>query len=250
MRYLIISDLHSNLEALEAVFAAAAGAFDKVLCCGDIVGYGPEPNEVLDRLIASGATIIRGNHDRAACGIDDADWFTNSARDAVIWTKAALTPSHRDFLFRLPPGPKRSPDGEFQLVHGSLMDEDEYLFDALSAYENLRLASVPVTFFGHTHMQCAVALSAQDEFSVVAGDEENPPDNMWVHLEKGVRYLINPGSVGQPRDGDPRAAYAIYDSRANFVKLKRAEYDIPSVQAKMRRVRLPEFLIERLALGG
>ena len=249
MRYLVISDLHSSEEALAAVFQAADGEYDSVLCCGDLVGYGPSPNEVIERLQEAKATVIRGNHDRTACGLDDPDWFGESARQAILWTRATLSPAHHAYLRNLSVGPLPLPDGSVQLVHGSLLDEDEYVYEGAAAYDSLSLTSLQVTFFGHTHLPCVFSLTPDDDLRLEAAGEATQQTSAWFHLEKDVRYLINPGSVGQPRDGDPRASFALYDSKSHFVKLRRVEYDIESVQEKMRRVHLPEFLIDRLAVG-
>ncbi len=249
MRALIISDLHSNLEALESVFQAAMGEYDEVFCCGDVVGYGPNPNEVIERLIAARAHVIRGNHDRVAGGLENPDWFGESARLAALWTRAVLAPAHREFLRALPSGPAVFLEGAFQLVHGSLLDEDEYVYDEDGAADSLRMTQVPVTFFGHTHFPCVFSFDQIGETRLEAGGESEPQSSLWIHLESGIRYLVNPGSVGQPRDGDRRAAYGLFDSQAHFVKLRRVEYDIAAVQEKMRAVRLPELLIDRLMVG-
>lgn len=249
MRYLVISDVHANLEALESVLKAAQGAFDRVLCCGDVVGYGANPNEVIDQLAAVQATVIRGNHDKAACGLDDADLFNDSARKAVLWTRGVLSAEHRAFLLNLPQGPRTSANRQFQLVHGSLLDEDEYLYDRGDAYDNLMSTSIPVTFFGHIHLPCLFSLNRRGKLSSQFSLEETLRYSLWISLEPGNRYLINPGSVGQPRDGDPRAAYAIFDSVTGAVMFERAEYDVIGAQEKMRKAKLPEFLIQRLAFG-
>jgi predicted phosphodiesterase len=249
MRYLILSDLHSNLEATDAVFQAEAGNYDGVLCCGDVVGYGPNPNEVIERLVACEATIIRGNHDKTASGIDDAQWFNDSAERAILWTRSELTPAHQRFLLDLPQGPWISPLREFQLVHGSLHDEDQYLYDEGDAYDALKATLVPVTFFGHTHLPCFFALAGRGDLTSEFIDEATPQGRTTIRLEEGTRYLINPGSVGQPRDRDPRAAYALFDPDNQIVELKRVEYDIKAVQEKMGAAALPEYLIQRLAVG-
>jgi predicted phosphodiesterase len=249
MRYLVFSDVHSNLEALEAVLSTATGTYDRVLCCGDVVGYGPNPNEVVKRLIEARTICVRGNHDRAAAGLDEADLFNESARAAIFWTRGILTPDHRAFLRTLSKGPWMSDDHQFQLVHGSVLDEDEYLMAVEDVLQNLKTATVPMTFFGHIHFPCLFSLSPFGQLVLRICGEEALPSEVWMQLEEGTRYLINPGSVGQPRDGDPRAAFLLFDSDARAVKFRRATYDIKAVQEKMRLVRLPEFLIERLSVG-
>lgn len=249
MRYLIISDLHSNLEATSAVFEAAAGEYDRVLCCGDVVGYGPSPNEVIERLTDCGATVIRGNHDKAACDLDGTEWFNDSAERAIRWTRSTLTPAHRMFLRDLPVGPSISSHRHFQLVHGSLLDEDQYLYDEGDAYDALNATSVPITFFGHTHLPCYFALNRQGELVSEFLEGAARHVGFQIQLGKDTSYLINPGSVGQPRDHDPRAAYALFDSSERTVELKRVEYDVEAVQERMRVARLPEYLIQRIAVG-
>lgn len=249
MRYLIITDVHSNLDALDAVFQAEVENYDRVLCCGDVVGYGPSPNEVIERLIACEATVIRGNHDKVACGIDDTAWFNESAERAILWTRTELNPSYRDFLLNLPAGPWVSSDHEFQLVHGSIIDEDHYLYDDGDAYDALNAATVPITFFGHTHLPCFFALNVHGDLISEFIDETTPQSRATIRLDAGTRYLINPGSVGQPRDRDPRAGYALFDPDKGTVELKRVEYDIDAVQQKMEKKGLPEYLIQRLAIG-
>lgn len=249
MRYLILSDVHSNLEALEAAFKTATGMYERVLCCGDVVGYGPNPNEVIARFMAEGASTIRGNHDRAACGTGGEEWFTEAAQEAIHWTGAVLTPEHRKYLRELPPGPGRSPDPRAQLVHGSFLDEDEYVFDEFSALDNLNATDIPLTFFGHTHFPSLFALHRNGGLDLQCSADGSLPTDTWISLDSRSRYLINPGSVGQPRDGDPRAACAVFDADAYAIKFIRVRYDIAAVQEKMRRIRMPVFLIDRLSLG-
>lgn len=249
MRYLVISDLHSNLEALEAVLSSAQGSFERVVCCGDVVGYGPNPNEVIAKLLSLHAVTIRGNHDKAACGIDDADLFNESARAATLWTRAALTPAYLTLLHDLPAGPLVFEEDLSQLVHGSIRDEDEYIFDEGTALEDLDASGIAITFFGHTHYQGFFALDHARRLSRWFHDPDSFPPFDALKLEEGIRYLINPGSVGQPRDGDPRTAFAIFDSEAREVAFRRVEYDIEGVQRKMRAVQLPSYLIKRLTYG-
>ncbi|MBZ5551895.1 MAG: metallophosphatase family protein [Acidobacteriia bacterium] len=249
MRYLIITDVHSNLDALDAVFQAESENYEQVLCCGDVVGYGPSPNEVIERLIACEATVIRGNHDKVACGIDDTAWFNESAERAILWTRRELTPDYQKFLLDLPEGPWISSHHGFQLVHGSLLDEDQYLYDEGDAYDALKATTVPITFFGHTHLPCFFALNSRGDLISEFIDETTPQSRATIRLDESTHYLINPGSVGQPRDRDPRAGYALFDPDKRTVELKRVEYDIEAVQEKMEKKGLPEYLIQRLAVG-
>jgi predicted phosphodiesterase len=247
MRYLILSDIHANLEALEAVLAAAPRhEFDRLLVLGDIVGYGADPNAVTARVRAlQPDAVIRGNHDKAASGVESAEGFNHAARSAALWTLDQLSDEHRTFLNELSPGPIIV-DDLVEICHGSPDDEDEYIFEHLDAIEALRASTQQVCFFGHTHVAIVYWLSMND-FDVMmaaATDRETR-----IHIEADRRYLINPGSVGQPRDGDPRAAFATFDSESMEVVLYRVPYDVASAQAKIARAGLPEGLARRLALG-
>ena len=247
MRYLILSDIHSNAEALEKCLETAQGRYDETLCLGDLVGYGPDPNSVVDRIRDISRIILRGNHDKACCGITNAGDFNPLARLATLWTRQELTPEHTNFLRNLPTGPV---DLEgFELVHGSPRDEDEYLFDARGALEALRHQRSQAVFFGHTHYQGGFLLNPNGQLEVIHNSSENDGCTLTLTLEDNSRYLINPGSVGQPRDGDWRAAFAIFDSDQRRVEYYRTPYDLPATQAKMHNAALPEPLIKRLEIG-
>jgi predicted phosphodiesterase len=246
MRYLILSDIHANLTALEAVLEAAKGRWVKAVCLGDLVGYGPDPNEVIDRVRSLGALTIRGNHDKAVSGVADGEEFNPIARSAVLWSREQLRPDNRDYLETLPRGPLTVDD--FSMVHGSLYDEDEYVFSPALALDGLVNAPSPVTFFGHTHLQGGFALRGEMvealHFRPVGG---NPFSTLAV--ESDTTYLLNPGSIGQARDGDARAAFAIADIENQSVEFWRVPYDIEDVQKRMARAGLPEPLILRLSFG-
>jgi diadenosine tetraphosphatase ApaH/serine/threonine PP2A family protein phosphatase len=245
MRYLILSDIHANLEALDAVLAAAPRRrFDRLLVLGDIVGYGADPNDVVARVQGLRPdAMIRGNHDKVASGVESPEAFNQAARHAAMWTYNALTPANRAYLTALPPGPLVI-DDLVEIFHGSPDDEDEYIFEHIDAISALRLATRQVCFFGHTHVAVAYWLSATDFDTVaVEGDETRVP------IKADRRYLINPGSVGQPRDGDPRAAFAVFDSDAMEVTVFRVPYDVTGAQTKISGAGLPEGLAKRLALG-
>lgn len=248
MRYLILSDIHSNLAALQAALDQVQGDYDQFVCLGDIVGYGPDPNEAIERVRAlAPLALVRGNHDKASCGISDAKDFNPAARAAATWTRQQLRPDNLNYLRQLPVGPIRV--GSFQIVHGSVLDEDIYVFHAREARECLSAAAVPVTFFGHTHFQGGFLLKDSERLAMVRLDW--PPGLVWarMELEPGTKYLINPGSVGQPRDGDPRAGFAFYDDEKRMVEYRRVPYDIKATQEKMRKAGLPTPLVKRLALG-
>jgi predicted phosphodiesterase len=247
MRFLVISDLHANATALAAALAAAEGRWERVICLGDVVGYGPDPNEVIDRVRGLVAVIIRGNHDKAASGVGDPEELNPVARAAVEWTRAQLRPENLVYLAELPAGP-REVDG-LTLVHGAFRDEDEYVFAPAQALGSLLAAPHEVTFFGHTHFQGG--FSYRDSRLEMIHLEPPPggPSFAALRLEPGTRYLINPGSIGQPRDGDPRAGFAIADLDHGVVEFWRVPYDIQAVQERMKKAGLPEPLALRLAFG-
>jgi len=246
MRILILSDLHSNGTALDAVLEAAKSRWDSSVCLGDVVGYGPDPNYVTQRLREMGTKTIRGNHDKAVTGLMATEDFNPVAKAAVDWTRAELKPEHMTWLQGLPKGPVQV-DG-IQLVHGALQDEDEYVFTPEQALEGLLDSAAVVTFFGHTHHQGGFAyLDAQLEVLQIrprAGEAFAA-----LRIEPPRRYLLNPGSIGQPRDTDPRAGFAIADLEHGVVEFWRVPYDIEAVQRRMRAAHLPEPLAQRLVVG-
>ena len=247
MRYLILSDIHGNLEALEAVLAHAdSQGHDAVLVLGDLVGYGADPNAVIQRVQAlNPVAMVRGNHDKVAVGMETADSFNMAARRAVSWTASALTPESRAFLTALPEGPVLV-DDDVEICHGAPSDEDKYLFEAGDAAFALLESRRPVCVFGHTHVQVVYELSDDDSLNVSGFDDSS---GRRLTLEPSCKYLVNPGSVGQPRDGDARAAYGLLDTGARELKLFRVAYDVEKAQAKIRGAGLPEILASRLALG-
>jgi predicted phosphodiesterase len=246
VRLLVVSDIHANITALEAVLAALQGRWDKMVCLGDLVGYGPDPNQVVDKVRASSAATIRGNHDKAGCGIDSAEDFNPVAKKAALWTKEQLSPENMEYLKQLPSGPFQI-DG-VALLHGALNNEDEYVFSPAQALEGLLESPTQVTFFGHTHYQGG--FSFRDNNLQVIHLKTGPGQASAVlQLDQGTRYLINPGSVGQPRDGDARAACAVADLEHNEVEFWRVPYDVEAVQKRMLGTGLPEPLALRLAIG-
>lgn len=247
MRYLILSDIHSNLEALEKSLAVAEGKHDRVLCLGDLVGYGPDPNAVISCLQPRAKVIVRGNHDKACCGLTDAEDFNYLARAATEWTRTQLTPEHFEFLRGLPAGPVRV-DG-IELVHGSPFDEDEYIFDSLGAIQAFQAADAPLVFFGHSHHQGGFQLTEDNRLQSISLPTIKDDEPAGVSFTGDARFLLNPGSIGQPRDGDFRAAFAILDIDERRVEFYRTPYDLARTQEKMRAAGLPEPLIARLEVG-
>jgi diadenosine tetraphosphatase ApaH/serine/threonine PP2A family protein phosphatase len=255
MRVLIYSDVHANAEALAAMAAAAAGRYDASLCLGDVVGYGANPNEAAAWVREHTPVVIRGNHDRACASLDGIEWFNPSAAAAARWTHATLAADHTAWLASLPAGPVRW-QGEC-LVHGSPMDEDEYLMEAVQAAGAFAATAATCVWFGHTHVQGGFALvqtggETQLEAIHGAGDAHHPaavPASRRMALAPGARYLINPGSVGQPRDGDWRAAYALLNAEEAWVEFHRVPYDIEAAQRRILEAGLPMKLAQRLAQG-
>lgn len=246
MRYLILSDIHANATALEAVLSAAQGKWEKAVCLGDVVGYGPDPNEVIDRVRSLNAVTIRGNHDKAGSGIADAEDFNPVAKSAALWTREHLRPENREYLEKLPIGPMKIDD--FSIVHGAFRDEDEYVFAPAQALDSLLDAPSPVTFFGHTHLQGGFTL--RDERVGVLHFRSAPNGvPSPLKIEPNTTYLLNPGSIGQPRDGDTRAAFAIAELDKQLVEFWRVTYDIEQVQQRMFDAGLPEPLVHRLSFG-
>lgn len=244
MRFLILSDIHANWEALQAVMEHAEGRYDRIVCCGDILGYGADPNAVTEWVRANVGSIIRGNHDKASVGLEDLEWFNPVAREASLWTIRNLEPDHAEYVRKLPRGPL--PVDGFQILHGSPLDEDEYLVgigDAGHAFPYLDRA---VNFFGHTHVQGGFVWS-MTRIEPIRVPRDNGEARM--ELKADHVYLANPGSVGQPRDGDARACYAVYESEGRVLVYYRVVYDVAAAQDKIRKAGLPETLATRLALG-
>jgi predicted phosphodiesterase len=245
VRYLIVSDLHANWQALEAVVHEAAGGYDRALCCGDLVGYGAEPNPVVDWVRANCAVVVRGNHDKVSTGQEDLEWFNPVARAAALWTLQNLTPANIEYVRGLAKGPVLL-DG-FQVLHGSPFDEDEYVMAAGEAGQAFGYLESRLAFFGHTHVQGGFIWNHSRVETIPATSARSRRQEMEVDAECG--YLVNPGSVGQPRDGDPRAAYVLYDSGTRMVAYCRAPYDVAAAQEKIREAGLPPILADRLSLG-
>ncbi len=243
MRYGIISDIHSNLPALERVLAVLAeAAIDTYLCLGDIVGYSAWPNECCELVQDIGAICIRGNHDEAILHPALEDWFNADARACLVWTRAQLREANRDFLAALEPS--RALD-DMIICHGSIPDPSHYITSPHGALPSFEAMPGRLAFFGHTHYA---------EWFVQADAAELPeqhssPGGGTCLLKPGHKYLINPGAVGQPRDDNPQAAFAIYDEPAGRVELHRVDYDIARAQRQMVAAGLPLSMSLRLSLG-
>lgn len=244
MRYAVLSDIHSNLVALQAVLAVLADeGVDHYLCLGDIVGYGARPNQCCDMIRELGATCVRGNHDEAAVNPEKAEWFTAPARACILWTRQQLREDNLRFLQQLPA--RRIIDDAFTICHGSVPDPDHYTVTPVDALLSFREMTTPLTFFGHTHYA---------EWFVDSGDGqlpiEHPPSTGGsLQLRPDRRYLVNPGAVGQPRDGNELASFAVYDSEAAEIVIHRVAYDIAKAAKQMEDAGLPEAMYARLWLG-
>jgi len=239
MRIAVLSDIHANLVALDAVLGAI-GQVDAVWHLGDVVGYGPDPDGVVRRLRERGATGVRGNHDAAALGGDEIEWFNPEARRAMEWTRTAISDATREWLAALP---ERLVDAEFSLVHGSPRDPTwEYVTSVPVARANMAVLTTRYGLHGHTHIPIAFR---EDDGRVEA---ITPGTGSVLPLDER-RLLLNPGSVGQPRDGEPTAAWMVLDTDAATCTWSRAAYDIRTVQAAMREAGLPARLADRLSFG-
>lgn len=249
MRALILSDVHANMQALAAVLNAAP-AHDIVWNLGDVVGYGASPNETIVCLRELNSVYVRGNHDRACCGLSSLDDFNPIARTAAEWTQTQLSRSRRAWLSELPQGPVAVGEG-LVCVHGSAADEDVYVVSLPEAVDALQAASGAwIEFFGHTHVQGGFVRSDEGWYSVQPEySSEAEADYYDLPLRPGVRYLLNPGSVGQPRDGDWRSAFAVYDDELSLIRFFRVPYDLERAQKKILGAGLPERLATRLAEG-
>ena len=243
MRFLVISDIPANLEALAAVLKHSEGDYEKILCLGDVVGYGADPNRVTNWVRDNCDAVIRGNHDKACCGLQDPVEFNPVARRAAEWTYDELTEENRQYLRELPQGPLDL--DRFLLVHGAVTDEDEYLIDMNDAARQFEHMMGRLVFFGHTHIQGGFFLRSLNGASPPA--EERP--QTAVSVREGDTMLINPGSVGQPRDHVWQAAYAIFDTVRGEVEYRRQSYDVAQAQEKIRAAGLPSQLADRLAVG-
>ena len=250
MRYAVLSDIHGNLEALTAVLEAlAAERTDRYLCLGDLVGYGADPSACLERLQALGAVMVAGNHEAACVGRLELEWFNDAARAALIWTRDQLSFGDLDLLRRLPLTAVEEP---FTLVHGTLSHPQrfEYLVEAGQALDTLSVCRTLLCLVGHTHLPFVVDYDrAERRLRRMLTRAQDLGDVTYDDRPDACRYLVNPGSVGQPRDGDPRASMALIDTDARRIAIRRIPYDVAGAQRKIRRAGLPEFLAQRLEVG-
>jgi predicted phosphodiesterase len=262
MRALVLSDIHANLEALNAVLASAEGTWDELWNLGDLVGYGGSPNEVIERIRPLETLVVRGNHDRVCCGLTSPNAFNPTARTAALWTRNELSQQNLAWLREIPKGPVKPNQDDVTCVHGSPLDEDSYILNMRDAWAPLQQMTTSITFFGHTHIQGGFSQKAHEWHELrphqhPADDSagmSNPGDpnvaaSYTVALPPGTRHLLNPGSVGQPRDRDWRAAYALFDTEKCEITFRRVPYDLVASQGRILMAGLPDRLAARLREG-
>lgn len=241
MRYAIFSDIHGNLEALETVLEDIQ-KYDvqQLICLGDLVGYGANPNECIERIRHPRYPTVAGNHDYAAVGLTDITYFNTYARSAILWTMEELEEDNKNYLRQLP---LILEFGDFVIVHSSLIRPEawSYVLTIQDAEANFRILKFPLCFIGHSHYP----------FVLMQNEKGNifPSAKMLVNLQKNGRYLVNVGSVGQPRDNDPRATWFIYDGEAKTIETKKISYDVDAASRKIIAAGLPPFLADRLRHG-
>ena len=243
MRLAIISDIHSNIDALTAVAAEIEKrAVDGIYSLGDIVGYNAFPSEVIEFVRGRNIPSIMGNHDIVCCGLENPIWFNPAAREATLWTRKRLSDGEKTYLCRLQ---NEMPIEEsFHAVHGSPLSRDDYimdLMDAMNCFQHLPDKSIRLCLFGHTHIPSIFSDLGPSHDSTYAGKH---------FLSARSRHFVNPGSVGQPRDGDPRASFAILDTEEFSVEIIRVEYDVVAAMNAVLQAGLPRFLAERLQVGA
>lgn len=245
MKVLVVSDLHANRHALDAVLDDCKGGYDQIVCCGDLVGYNAFPAELIEWTRTNCKAVIRGNHDKAIAGIEDLTWFNDVAQAAARWSMDRLSAEQTEYLANLPRGPVKLE--KFHLFHGAPQDEDEYITSAYEAAACFHHLELPLSFFGHTHLQGGFFLT-RGKVGVIAPVRADRNEKV-LELEPDVVYMVNPGSVGQPRDGDSRAGYAIYNSEERTVALRRVTYPVAEAASAIRRAGLPDALAARLFQG-
>ena len=246
MRYLIVSDMHGNCDAFDAVLRKLRRKrFERSLVLGDLVGYGAGPNQIVEavRQLPGEILQVRGNHDKVVAQIEDGHNFNPAALQAARWTTDRLTPANLRTVRELPKGPLQV-DEQVAICHGSPLDEDMYVFSDFDAYQIFSAHSSPVTFFGHTHIPSLfVKHPGGIDVALLRGETGT------IRIAPEFQYLINPGSIGQPRDRDPRASFMTYDSDRRIVRWQRVDYPIPRAQDRILKAGLPKVLADRLAVG-
>lgn len=246
MKYLIVSDMHGNADAFSAVLRRVRRKrFDVALVLGDLVGYGGGPNQVVEAVkqLPGRVVVIRGNHDKVAAGIESGENFNPAALQAARWTGERLTAPNLRYVRELPQGPLEVEPG-LAICHGSPLDEDAYVFSDFDAFQIFSATETHLTFFGHTHIPSLFVEHAGGiDVALLRGDEGT------IEISSEMRYLINPGSVGQPRDRNPKASFMTYDSTRRQVRWYRIEYPVERAQQRILKAGLPRILADRLKVG-
>ena len=251
MRFLILSDIHGNRFGLESVLEAAEGEYDTLLCLGDVVGYGAHPNECCEILRGCNAVSLSGNHDAAALGLINIDWFNPVAKEAILWTRRQLSEENKVWLQSLP-AQHEVEEFDFQNVHGSLREPwEEYITGASTAEATFLLMQHTLCYFGHTHVavvyRCPADLASWTRWEQLEGAEL--PLGGAFDIEPGWKYLVNPGSCGQPRDGNRQARYALFDTEPRRVEVHAIDYDWNAARSAIIAAGLPKMLGDRLLQG-
>jgi diadenosine tetraphosphatase ApaH/serine/threonine PP2A family protein phosphatase len=241
VRYAVLSDIHGNLEALRAVLADATAHTDAAVCLGDLVGYGADPAACIELVAGRAAALVGGNHEHAVAGLMDLAWFNRYARVAAEWTRERLDRDHRAYLAALP---LRAEIEDATLVHASPArpEEWDYLIAPQDGFDVFPAFATRLCFVGHSHRPAV--------WSLGSSGPEHATGAVDITLEAGRRYLVNVGSVGQPRDRDPRAAYAVWDTTERRISVRRVPYDIEGARAKIAAAGLPQYLADRLRAGA
>ena len=244
MRYLIFSDIHSNLEAFEKLLSLKiTDSIDKFLFLGDLVGYGADPNDTISLFRSMKNTFsIRGNHDKVISNLESSSLFNPVAAFSAEWSKVKLSDENRKFLKELKKGPVIV-DHFLTICHGSTFDEDYYVFSVFEAVESLKFMKTSIGFFGHTHFP-VIYFQRNNKLNAIPLNSDKK-----IKLDPNTRYLINPGSIGQPRDKNPRSSFIVYDSDKREIFFSRYEYNVKKTQKKIRAAGLPELLATRLESG-
>jgi len=241
MKYAILADIHANLEALNVCLEATRGV-DGYICPGDIVGYGPNPNECVEIIRGLKSKIVAGNHDRVVAGQLDINAFSREAASAAEWTRKIITGINLKYLEELP---EYIEDNDFEMVHGSLRDPlEEYISSISEGIPTIELMKKKLCLVGHLHIPLVITKEPKSEY-----DGWQLADGDVVKTSEFDKTIINVGSVGQPRDMDSRASFGIYDTAAKTIEIRKVVYNISAVQEKMRKSDLPDFLVERLSFG-
>jgi len=244
LRYVIFSDIHSNIEAFEKMLSLKKiHQGDKFLFLGDLVGYGPNPDEVISQFRQlPGASFVRGNHDKVIADLESSSLFNPAAAFSAEWSKLKIAPANYQYLKKLPKGPQVV-DRFITICHGSTFDEDYYVFSQFEASESFKFMETSIGFFGHTHFPI-IYYMRNEKLDIVPLSE-----NTRIKLDANTRYLINPGSIGQPRDKNPSSSFIIFDSTKMEISFNRFAYEVGRTQKKIREAGLPELLASRLEAG-